>query len=57
MADEKLIADCPERVAYDLALWISTVEKGQKSRKEVLKLYAECISTVRSGEYIEPEKE
>ena len=46
MADEK-ISDCPERVAYDLSIWIARAESKSQTRQYVLDLYSECLARVQ----------
>lgn len=49
-----IVSGSPERVAFDLATRIAnteTVGTASYKREAMLKLYAECLRTVRTGEY------
>ena len=47
MADWMVEAGTPEAVAYRLMDRILPMMAGRQGKEEVLKLYAECLATVR----------
>ena len=52
MSNGTIKIECPERVAYDLALKIFNVADGEpssqdKNREYWLKLYSQCLSVVQ----------